>query len=33
MKLITEEIGLEIIRKYLEGIRVRELTKEYNISQ
>lgn len=33
MARITEEIGFELINKYLKGIKVKELVKEYNISQ
>ena len=33
MSKITEKIGKEIISKYNEGIKVRHLVKEYNISQ
>ena len=33
MALITKKIGSEIINKYLEGIKVKEMVREYNISQ
>ena len=33
MSKITEKIGKEIISKYNSGIKVKDIVKEYNISQ
>ena len=33
MSKITESIGKEIISKYNNGIKVKDIVKEYNISQ